>query len=186
MTTLNLLPWREALAEEQKKNFFVTVILSGILALLAILAIHMMLVKKINHQKFLNNILQQEIVMLDKKLEEIKGLKKEKKRLLNRIGIIQELQANRHLIVHLFDNIARSIPDGVYLTSLKRGGTKISIEGKAESNSRVSKFMRNLETSKWIKSPELNLIKAEKSEQILNGFKLEASQANPVILSKQE
>lgn len=177
-TRINLLPWREELKEQQKKEFFTIAGLGGVLALLIVVLMHMLMSKSISNQQSNNTFLQQEIAILDKKILEIKELKDKKEKLLARMQIIQELQSNRPRIVQLFDGMTRTIPDGLYLTSLTRTHTKLLMDGRAESNTRVSTFMRNIETSTWLKQPLLSLIQADdqqKSDGMID-FNLEAVQ----------
>jgi type IV pilus assembly protein PilN len=158
---INLLPWREELKEQKKKEFFV--FLGGCAGFSALLVffVHLFFVGKMEDQQENNGYLKQEIAQLDKKIAEIEGLQKEKEKLLARMEIIQELQSNRPHIVQLFDVITNTVPDGLYLVSLTRSGGRLLLEGKAESNTRVSKFMRNIEASKWLHSPVLSFIQAD-------------------------
>ena len=175
---INLLPWREELKEQKKKEFFVLVGISSIIALILVFSIHFAFVHQIQFQQGLNQHLKNEITTLDRMIAEINGLQKEKERLLARMEIIQQLQGNRPMIVRLFDNITRTIPDGLYLKSLNRTAYRLSIEGKAESNTRVSKFMRNIDASKWLTNPVLSYIQAESESDKNNmiGFNLQAVQ----------
>jgi len=175
---INLLPWREELKEQKKKEFFILVGISSFISLMLIVAVHFSFVQEIKFQNSLNQILQNQISVLDKKIAEIDGLQKEKERLLARMEIIQQLQGNRPMIVRLFDNITRTIPDGLYLKSINRTDYKLLIEGKAESNTRVSKFMRNIDSSEWLGNPVLSYIQAEEESDKNNmiGFNLQAIQ----------
>lgn len=163
--SINLLPWREELKELRKKEFFVMLGSAGVLFALIIVAFHLVFVSKIDFQRAKNNFLKQEISQLDKQIAQIEGLQKEKEKLLNRMEIIQRLQSNRPHIVRLFDVFARTVPDGLFLINLTRAEGRVLIEGKAESNTRVSKFMRNIESSKWLFSPILSFIQADKAQQ---------------------
>lgn len=183
-TRINLLPWREELKEQQKKEFILISGLGCFVALLLLVLVHLIMVRSIDSQMSNNNYLRQEIAILDKKILEIKELKDKKEKLLARMQIIQELQSNRPRIVQLFDGLTRTIPDGLYLTSVTRAHTKLLIDGRAESNTRVSTFMRNIEKSTWLKKPLLSLIQAEdakkkdtqqKSDNMID-FNLEAIQ----------
>ena len=175
---LNLLPWREELQEQQKKEFLV--FLGALLACtgLLILMVHMFIAKEINFQQSSNTLIKNEIKVLDQKIQEIKDLQKEKEQLLARMEIIQQLQTGRPHIVRLFDVVVRTIPEGLFLSSLTRTDSRILIDGKAESNTRVSTFMRNIETSKWLHSPILSLIQAneQNNKDRWIGFNLQAIQ----------
>lgn len=180
---INLLPWREELKEQQKREFLMLLGLGAIIATGLILCIHLWVNSRISFQDQRNQFLKNEILKLEKKIAEIDALKKEKQQLLAKMDIIQQLQANRPQIVRLFDGIVKTVPDGLYLTSLARQGANILIDGKAESNTRVSAFMRNIESSSWLKDPVLSVIQAddknnkdnkEKTLDHMIGFNLKA------------
>jgi type IV pilus assembly protein PilN len=129
-----------------------------------------------------NRYLESEIGVLDKRIKEIEDLETKKKRLLAKMDVIQQLQASRPEIVHLFDELGRTIPEGVYLSDLVQIDKSITVNGVAQSNARVSAYMRNLESSVWLKSPLLNIIQtqvdsrdAKKERQ--NKFTLQVRQA---------
>ena len=189
---INLLPWREALKEHHKREFL-TILGAVVLASMALmLCVHTGVSREIMFQNENNNFLKNEIAKLDQKIIEIEKLEKEKKELLARMDIIQQLQANRPEVVELFDGLVRIVPPGLYLTNLARTGTHILIDGKAESNTRVSTFMRNIEATNWLKLPELSLIQAEdpssthKVEHLI-GFNLQATEilTQPLILGDE-
>jgi type IV pilus assembly protein PilN len=112
----------------------------------------------IQHQRDRNDYLTQEIAALDKQIEEINGLDAQKRRLLARMEIIETLQRSRPEIVHVFDEVVRLLPEGVYLTYLKQSGTRFEIRGIAQSSTRVSSFMRNIDTSEWLADPVLQIV----------------------------
>lgn len=163
MAKINLLPWREAQRKERQKQFGGLMMLSVIAAGVVMFFVWSTYESWINEQNSRNTLLQGEIAALDKQIEEIKELEKRKAELVTRIEIIQNLQQSRPLIVRLFDTLVRTIPEGVYLTSLGRVNTGLDLKGKTESNNRVSKFMRNIEESTWLGGPVLESITAEKS-----------------------
>ena len=180
---INLLPWRETLKEQQKKEFLAMLGFVVAAAVALMLCIHTLVARQITFQQENNTYLKSQIQVLDQKITEIQKIEKEKKELLAKMEVIQQLQASRPEVVQFFDGIARIVPPGLFLTSLSRAGTKILIDGKAESNTRVSALMRNIEASNWLKTPELSLIQAdekqtEKSKNHLNdrliGFNLQA------------
>lgn len=174
---INLLPWRQEQKELEKKQFFTLIGLFSGLAAGIVVGVHFLFSHQIGIQKDLNNYLKDEIKILDKKIAEIDAIQREKERLLARMDIIQQLQSNRPHVVRLFDNLVRTIPDGLFLLSLNRQESQIAIEGKAESNTRVSKFMRNIESSDWLANPLLNVIQAdEKSPDSVIAFTLQAIQ----------
>ncbi|HFQ91400.1 MAG TPA: pilus assembly protein PilN [Chromatiales bacterium] len=166
MTCINLLPWREARRKEQQRQFFTIAGAAAILMGVIVLYIHMHIGGLIDNQNSRNNYLEKEIAQLDKKISEIKTLKTEKKKLLARMNIIQQLQTRRPEIVHMFDDLVRSVPPGIYLTRAQQQDTSVVFEGVAQSNARVSSFMRNLDGSDWYENPRLEVIKAEDSGQV--------------------
>lgn len=160
MARINLLPWREELKKERQIRFFISMGLviaatAGIVAL-----VHMEMDNQIKFQENRNKFLSQQIGIVDKEIENIKTLEVEKKRLLNRMKVIQELQKSRPEIVHLFEELVNTTPDGAQIIRVSQKGKTVRIEGIAESNSRISSFMRNLEKSKWLAEPELIVINA--------------------------
>ncbi len=162
---INLLPWREEQKEQQKREFISFLGLGVVAATGLILLVHMLIARQITFQNDNNTFLKNEIVKLDQQIAEIQALQKEKQQLLARMEIIQQLQTNRPQIVRLFDGIVRTVPEGLFLTNLARTGPNLVIDGKAESNTRVSTFMRNIESSNWLKNPVLTLIQADPAKE---------------------
>ena len=109
-----------------------------------------------------NNLLKKEIVKLDSEIADIQDLENRKQRLVARMEIIEKLQRKRPEIVHQFDELVRTVPDGVYLTSIKQNGNKLEIHGVAQSSTRVSTFMRNIDSSVWMDNPELQVVETAK------------------------
>lgn len=161
MAKINLLPWREELRAERKRQFIGILGLAAVVGVLAAILIHMTFESKISNQQSRNTYLKQEIVKLDTKIREIERLEKQKEELLNRMQIVQSLQQSRPLVVRLFDELVRQIPTGVYLTSFSRKDLNLSLQGKSESTPRISAFMRNIEKSEWLEKPDVSGIKAE-------------------------
>lgn len=158
MAHLNLLPWREERRKEQLRQFFTMMGLSVIFMLLVILAVHLHYGRLISAQEARNSFLQNEITAVEKKIREINNLAKEKKRLLARMEVIQQLQRNRPGIVHLFEEMVKVIPEGAHIQTLKQNGLQLTITGTAQSNARISAYMRNIESSNWLTKPQLNII----------------------------
>ena len=125
---------------------------------LAVLASNLVMDGIIGNQNERNDLLKTEIAALDKRIEEILDLEAKKERLLARMEIIEQLQRSRPEIVHVFDELVRTLPDGVRLTSVKQSGRRLEIKGDAESNTRVSAFMRNIDKSKWLTQPDLEVV----------------------------
>ena len=147
MANINLLPWREELRKEKTRQFASMLGFSVILTVAVLLLVHVTISGQISYQQKRNKILEDEIEKLEIALKEIGGLEETKEKLLSRMDIIQSLQQKRPQIVHLFDEIVRTVPEGIYLTGIKQSGTTININGVAESNGRVSAYMRNIDGS---------------------------------------
>ncbi|TDY03956.1 PilN domain-containing protein [Thiohalophilus thiocyanatoxydans] len=158
MAHINLLPWREELRRERQRQFLTTLVLSVILMGVIILGVHLRLAAMIDHQESRNRYLQNEISKVEKQIKEIDQIEEDKQRLLARMEVIQQLQRNRPEVVHLFDEMLDIIPDGVHLESMNQSGDKVVLNGVAESNARVSAFMRNIESSNWLTEPRLEVI----------------------------
>lgn len=160
MARINLLPWREEYRQEKKKEFQVQLFALSLLAVIVCYSWVGVVNGKIENQGERNNILQTEIKALDKKVAEIKELKKKREDLIARMKVIQDLQGTRPTIVRYFDEMVRSVPDGIFFNSITRKGDQITIIGITESSNRVSTFMRNLDSSEWFSNPNLRSIKA--------------------------
>lgn len=158
MANINLLPWRERLREERKKQFFITLgITAGFAG--AILGAGILYINgEIRNQQARNAYLQQTIAELDTKIAEIRNLQAQKQALTERMTVIQDLQGRRPVIVRLFDELVRTLPEGVYYNSITRAGDVISLNGVADSHNRVSTLMRYLDDSEWFADPNLNSI----------------------------
>ena len=160
MIRINLLPHREEKRKARRQQFYalggLIVVLAGLIWFLGYTIIN----GYIAAQEETNGFLKKEIAVLDKEIDEIKRLKEQTDSLLSRKRIIESLQANRTETVHLFNELARQTPEGVFLKSLKQQGSKITINGFAQSNARVSTLMRDLEASPLLERPDLQEIKA--------------------------
>ena len=180
MTRINLLPWREILRKEQQRQFISIAAGAAVLMAVIIFYIHIHVGGLIDAQTARNTFLEQQIASVDQKITEIKELESEKQKLLARMNIIQQLQSRRPEIVHVFDEMARRVPDGIYHTSVKQSGDSLLIEGVAESNARVSAFMRNLDASEWFKNPGLIVIESKEKEKVrTSSFTLKGTQITP-------
>ena len=163
MPSINLLPWREAERQKRQRDFGIAMggaVIAGVaVVMLTILAYSQM----IAGQKARNDRLTAEIVELEKSIAEIDGLERQKERLLARMEIIEELQKSRPEIVHLFDELARQLPEGVYLTGMKQTGSRVEIRGVAQSSTRVSALMRQIDASEWLGDPEVERVETTQS-----------------------
>ena len=180
MARINLLPWRAERRKLRQKEFGVMLGASALgAALLAFLIVgyHK---AQIEGQNERNAYVRDQITQVDAKIREIEELDKKKARLLARKQVIEQLQANRSQMVHLFDSLVRTIPDGVTLTSIRQAGDVLTLEGRSQSNARVSTYMRNLEGSGWMTGPDLSVIEAKGDNQGLPYmFNLKVKLANP-------
>lgn len=158
MPRINLLPWREAERKRKRQEFFLSLGAAAATAGLIMLLGQWQFSSSIQNQRDRNDFLTREIAQLDKQIEEINGLDSQKQRLLARMEIIETLQRSRPEIVHVFDDIVRIMPEGVYLTYLKQTGTRFEVRGIAQSSTRVSSFMRNIEASQWLADPALQIV----------------------------
>jgi type IV pilus assembly protein PilN len=164
MARINLLPWRETRKKEREKRFYISMGLAAIVTFGVLFIVHSEMESRFDLQNKRNQFLATQIRMLEQQIKDINNLEVEKTRLLNRMEIIQQLQKSRPEIVHLFEELVLTVPEGAQILKLSQSGIDITIEGIAESNSRVSSFMRNLDKSKWLKDPELIVIEANKKE----------------------
>jgi type IV pilus assembly protein PilN len=158
MARINLLPWREELRARRKKEFFAVIGIAAVVTLVLWGVVHLYYSSSIDNQGNRNKYLEAEITKLDAKIEEIKTLEKEREQLLARMKAIEKLQTSRPLIVHLFDEIVNTLPEGVYLTSITQTGKEIVVNGAARSNARVSNFMRNIEKSDFLENARLDVV----------------------------
>ena len=180
MTQINLLPWREELRQEQKKQFAVMAVMTCVLAAAIVALIHFQMQAKIDYQLSRNTFLTAEIAKLDEEIKEISELQKVRRSLIERMEVIQDLQGSRPSIVHLFTEIVSTVPNGVYLKTLTQTGSNLLINGEAESNARVSTYMRNLSASEWLKDPNLTVIEIEDiTVNRISAFTLTVKQTSP-------
>ncbi|MBI4191350.1 MAG: PilN domain-containing protein [Betaproteobacteria bacterium] len=160
MIRINLLPHREIRRKQQQKEFYVMLGAVAGLGVTIWFAMHTYLNGQLEEQQGRNGYLEGEIATLDKEIEEIQKLKEQTAALLQRKKIVESLQANRAETVYLLDQLVRQLPDGVYLKGIAQKGGRINVNGFAQSNARVSTFMRNLESSPYLENPSLIEIKA--------------------------
>jgi len=155
---INLLDWRTEFNQLRQKQFLTMLGAGVVAAALGVGLVVWGVDGAIDFQKQRNEFLRGQIAEMEKKIKEIEEIEKVKANLLARMRVIEELQASRAAMVHFFDEILKTLPDGVYIKSLKQSGTSVAIEGVAESNGRVSAYMKNIESSKWFSEPKLVVI----------------------------
>jgi type IV pilus assembly protein PilN len=160
MPRINLLPWREELRKQRQQEFVIMAVVAMALMGVVVFGVHLYIQQLTDFQQERNDYLTSETAKLDKKIEEIKDLDREKERLLARMNIIQQLQSSRPEIVHIVDSLVQTLPEGVYYKKITQKANILSMEGDAQSNARVSSLMRNLESSIWFENPNLVEIKA--------------------------
>ena len=155
MPQINLLPWREELRKQRNKEFGISAAVAVLLMGAVVAGVHYHFQERIAFQQKRNAFLEAEIAKLDQKIKQIQQIDAEKQRLLARMQIIQKLQSSRPEIVHLFDEFVRTIPEGVYFTSIAQKDRDLNIQGIAQSNARVSTLMRQMEASDYLVNPAL-------------------------------
>ena len=187
MPHINLLPWREELRTAKQRQFNTSLAGAAIVTGLAVAFVHIQMTSMIESQNQRNLFLQNTIKKVEKEIEEIRNLKRDKESLLARMQVIQKLQSSRPEIVHLFEEISNATPKGVFLIDASRTGDKLSITGVADSNDNVSAFMRNLDASPWLTNPKLSIIDSAKKEyENASWFKLDVTQTTPADDSKKK
>lgn len=160
MAHINLLPWRERLREERRREFLSILVGVVIIAAGLLFLVDRYFNGEISTQVARNNFLRTEITMLDEQVAEISELRQQKEDIRARMNVITDLQGTRPVIVRIFDELVNTLPDGVYYESLERRGNQIAIEGVAESYSRITELMRRLDDSQWFTAADLSDISA--------------------------
>lgn len=180
MARINLLPWRAERQKQRQKQFMSMLALSALAGLALWFMVDRYYDMQIEGQRARNAFLDQQIAEAKSRTQEIELLEQKKSRLLSRKRVIEELQGNRSQMVHLFDSLVRTIPDGVTLTSIKQDADTLTVEGRTQSNARISTYMRNFESSGWMTSPDLAIIEAKGDDKGLPYiFKLTVKLTNP-------
>jgi type IV pilus assembly protein PilN len=178
MPRINLLPWRDEERKERKLKFLVALGGAAVGACLVAFVGYLLMDSMVSAQEARNERLNEEIAILDRQIEKINSLEADKARFIARMEVIEKLQRSRPEIVHIFDEIAKQLPDGVYLTGIQQTGQRIKFEGVAQSSTRVSAFMRNIDGSDYLKNPELEIVQTgRKNEAGGASFVLYADQA---------
>lgn len=181
MPRINLLPWREAERKRKRQEFGVGAVAALIFAALVYFVVNWQMQSAIDEQMARNQYLNEQISVLDKQIAEILDLEEQKKRLQARITVIEQLELSRPEIVHVFDQLVRTTPDGVYLTSVKQTDRKIELKGVAQSSTRVASYMRNIDSSEWLKDPALQILETKGASDAGSQFTLNMAQENPQL-----
>ena len=159
MPRINLLPWREELRKERLKNFVGAAVGAFLMGAVMVLGAHYTMSGMIDYQERRNQLLKTEIEKLEQQIKEITNLENQKERLLARMEIIEQLQRSRPEIVHLFEELVTTLPEGVFLKQIKQNGKRLEMNGAAQSSTRVSAYMRNIDASDWLTDPGLEVVK---------------------------
>ncbi|HEU4693177.1 MAG TPA: PilN domain-containing protein [Vicinamibacterales bacterium] len=186
MPRINLLPWREAERKQRRQEFGVGAVAALLLAGVIAFGVNWQMSAAIDNQLERNRYLEGEIANLDKQIAEILDLEARKQRLKSRIEVIERLELSRPEIVHVFDQLVRTLPDGVYLTGIKQTERKLTLKGVAQSSTRVASYMRNLDQSEWLTDPSLDILETKGSADGGSEFTLNASQENPQLVNKDQ
>lgn len=181
MPRINLIPWREAERKRKRHEFGVGAIGALVAAGAIAFLVNLQMGAAIDNQNERNAYLNGEIAQLDKQITEILALEQQKQRLRARIQVIEQLERSRPEIVHVFDQLVRTIPDGVNLTSLKQTERRLQIKGLAQSSTRVASYMRNIDASEWLTDPSLDILETKGSGDGGSEFTLNAVQENPQV-----
>jgi len=176
-TRINLLPWRDIRRKEQDRQLLSIAVGAWILMGLIVFYAHLHVSGLIENQQKRNEYLNQEIKKVEEEIKEIRELQAARNALLARMRVIQQLQLDRTRVVHMFDDLARKTPEGVYYFGLKQAEKTITLNGNAQSNARVSALMRNLDASDWFVNPELDVINVKpKGSARVSEFTLRVNQ----------
>lgn len=178
MPRINLLPWRDEQRKERKLSFFAGMGGAVVAAAIAAFAAGLAFSSMISGQEQRNERLRTEITTLDKEIEKINNLEQQKQKFIARMQIIEKLQRSRPEIVHVFDEVVRTIPDGTYLTSVKQTDKKLKLDGVAQSSTRVSSFMRSIDSSQWLRNPELEVVETKPNQPLGSSFTMYADQVS--------
>jgi len=180
MARINLLPWREKLRKQRLREFGLMVLGALILTLSGLGYWHWYNEGLIDNQRDRNRFLEREIAKVDKEIAEIQELERTRQKLIARMKVIEDLQVSRPQIVHLFDELVTAVPDGAYVTLVTQRGAQLTLNGRAQSNARVSTYMRNIEASPWLANPKLRIIEHKNEEKAGdNTFALDLVQVVP-------
>jgi len=182
MARINLLPWREERREARRKRLLLILVAVMVGTMGAVLVANQAISGAIDRQVARNDYIGKQVAVVDERIKQINDLKARRQQLVERMGIIQDLQGNRQTSGRIFDQLARALPEGVYFTEVKMTAKTLSITGAAQSNNRVSDLMRNLEASDWFDAPSLTEVKATAAGQVeqANVFQLTVRQTRPV------
>lgn len=193
MARINLLPWRDQQRKQQQQEFLAAILVSMGFACLIMIFVHVHYSDAIEYQNQRNLFLTERIAELDKQIEEIKTLESKKNRLIAKMEVIEQLQVSRPEIVHFFDEMARSVPEGVQLHEIAQAERNIQVKGEAQSNARVSSYMNKVDASPWLENPNLTVIESKEeakgktvASERVNRFDLKFLQTDRLAKEKED
>lgn len=179
-TQINLLPWREEVKKARKNQFIAMVASAAVLGVGVVFGGNLYYQGEIDHQEHRNQLLRTEISRLDEQIQRIEELERTREQLEARMDVIQELQAGRPQIVHMFEELVTTLPDGVFLNQVRQQGDNITLGGVGQSNARVSNYMERLDASAWLDDPNLEVIEVQDRDGIrVSNFTLRVDQSTP-------
>ncbi len=191
MARINLLPWRENLRQERQRNFYIALGATALVAVVLVFLGSHLVERQIEGQDARNRYLENEIRKLDRDIATIEELEATRDNLLARKNVIERLQENRSMMVHLFNSLAQTVPEGIRLTSVRQAGEELTIQGTTQSETRVSDYMRNIESAEWLHEPDLRIIEVMEDEEEEEGgserftFELRARVASPNAVEQE-
>ncbi|MGA9852895.1 MAG: PilN domain-containing protein [Gammaproteobacteria bacterium] len=184
MPSINLLPWREERRKLRQQTFNLRLVLAAIVGVFILFVMWWVLSGAISNQNARNAFLTDQIKQMDAQIAQIKDLQQTKARLLARMQIIEQLQQSRPTEVHLFDQLVKTVPPGVYLTQVTQKGDQVQIQGVAESSARVSTYMRNIDASPWMGDPNLQVV--QKDSKIDFGVRAQQFNVTAKVIDKAD
>ncbi len=180
MIYINLLPWRERRRAERQKQFYTMAVMAALVGAALVFGGYTFVNSLIEHQESRNQMLQAEIRVLDRQIARIRELDRQRQAVIDRIEVIQTLQASRPEAVHLFDQLVLTLPEGTFFRELRQEGERIRLVGRAESNARISALMRRVDASPWLRDSTLQIIETRQEGPLqVRDFRLEAMQSRP-------
>ena len=160
MARINLLPWREEQRQERQRRFMMTLLMTAVLGVVLVFLVGSIFEQRIKHQQYRNTLIKQEISRLEARIAKINELERTRARLISRKQVIERLQASRSTTVELLDKLAKTIPVGVTLTSIRQQGPQLALIGNSQSNARVSAYLRELEGNDLFLDPQLDFVRS--------------------------
>ena len=160
MARINLLPWREELRRERQRQFMISILMTAVLGVILVFAVGLVFNQRIDHQQARNQTIRTQIASLETRIKRIEKLEQTRERLLSRKRVIEELQASRSLTVELMDKLAKSIPIGITLGTVRQQGMNVTLNGFSQSNARVSAYLQSLDVNDLFLDPQLSVVEA--------------------------